>query len=348
MLPRRALGLLALSLVASAGAHAGGWKLTLLGRGGEAQAVDSTGGIVGDEGIAGSFDAVHGFTPFGFLPNESRSSALGVNATGVAAGYGLFSQPDDSQIPLSVVYTGGVPQQVPQLPGFPCCSWATSVNDAGTVAGFDFLSRSAQQTGPAMAYTWSGGVLTPLGTLNGGNMSSAWAINAGGDVVGASGNDTGLGCNDCVAYLYHAGAMTALGLLPGTTTSVARGIDDAGLIVGDAVSSATGFPRAFLWNAGVLTAVPDLPGANMSTGAAVNNAGQVVGLSGVVKAGSLRKQSAYLYSAGKLTNLSKLAVVTKASVDTLVPLGIGDDGRIVGQLTIRGFPYAFLLTPPKK
>jgi probable HAF family extracellular repeat protein len=342
---RLALALL-LSTFASTCAHAGGWKLTLFTPGGEVRDLNAAGELVGDVGNAGSFDVVHGFTPFGFLPHESFSSALAVNAGGVAAGYGRFTQPDDSDIPLPVAWVGGVPRSIPQLADFPCCGWATGVNDAGTIVGFDFSSRNSGLTGPAMAFTYAGGALTPLGTLDGGNMSSAWAINAQGDVVGASGNDIGFGCLDCVAYLYHDGAMTALGLLPGTTTSVARAINDVGLIVGDGTSASTGYPVAFMVMDGVLQPIPGLAGVDTSTASAVNSAGQVVGTSGVVKNGSLTKPSAYLYSGGKLTNLSKLAPVKKARMTNLVPMGIGDDGRIVGQAVVAGVPHGFMLTPP--
>ena len=83
--------------------------------------------------------------------------------------------------------------------------------------------------------------LTDLGTLQGGTLSNALAINAVGQVVGGANTATGA----THAFLYTNGAMTDLGTLPGGTTSIANAINSAGEITGQS-NTASGDVHAFL------------------------------------------------------------------------------------------------------
>lgn len=68
-----------------------------------------------------------------------------------------------------------------------------------------------------------------LGTLPGGNLSQAYAINDAGEVVGYSQTPGG----QLRAFVWTASAgMQDIGTLPGGSNAVANGINNAGWVVG--------------------------------------------------------------------------------------------------------------------
>jgi probable HAF family extracellular repeat protein len=71
--------------------------------------------------------------------------------------------------------------------------------------------------------------MTDLGTLPGGNFSSATSINDRGQVVGRATTASG----EFHAFLFENGVMTDLGTLPGGKSSQASGINNRGQVVGD-------------------------------------------------------------------------------------------------------------------
>jgi probable HAF family extracellular repeat protein len=94
-----------------------------------------------------------------------------------------------------------------------------AINDVGQVAG--------TLNGRAVRWTPAQGILD-LGTL-GGTLSRAYAINASGQVAGASTTATGA----THAFLWTPGqGMQDLGTLGGGPSSTARGINDQGQVVG--------------------------------------------------------------------------------------------------------------------
>src|SRR5439155_2851607 len=101
-----------------------------------------------------------------------------------------------------------------------------------------------------------------LGTLGGSGTSSAWAINAAGQVVGSS---------NARAFLYSDGQMKDLGTLGGS--SVAFGINKSGQVVG--VSN----ERAFLYSDGQMQdlniMVPANSGGRLAEAYAITDAGQI-------------------------------------------------------------------------
>jgi probable HAF family extracellular repeat protein len=120
-------------------------------------------------------------------------------------------------------------------------SFALDINLRGQIVG---TCRAA--AGNEQAFLYSGGVMSPLGTL-GGAYSYAYAINQLSDVAGDSATVGGLQH----AYLWRGGAMTDLGTLGGGR-SQANGLNTRRQVVGWAYL-ASGTYHAFLSQNGAIT-----------------------------------------------------------------------------------------------
>jgi probable HAF family extracellular repeat protein len=149
---------------------------------------------------------------------------------------------------------------------------ANAVNDAGQVVGqFDTADGKSHAfiTGP------NGAGMTDLGTLGGGDYSTARGINASGQVAGYSSTADGL---------FHAFVtgprgvgMTDLGTLGGGA-SYATGINDAGQVAGYSFT-ADGTRHAFITRPNG-TGMTDLGtlGLRDSSASGINDSGQVAGI----------------------------------------------------------------------
>lgn len=154
--------------------------------------------------------------------------------------------------------------------------------------------------------------VTDLGTIAG-PVSSAFGLNAGGQVVGvstvASGNFHGV---------LFGPSPTDLGVAAGDTQGSAAAINDAGQVVGYSYNYGDLKGHALLWNGGAPTAI----GAFLPRD--LNNLGVVVGRQ-TTYVGSLWVEHACQYSSGTLTDLGTLGGrCSEANA-------VGDDGRVVGQ-----------------
>ncbi|TLY41301.1 MAG: hypothetical protein E6K61_05510 [Nitrospirae bacterium] len=164
-----------------------------------------------------------------------------------------------------------------------------------------------------------------LGTLPGGRVSFAYAINDAGQVVGVSEGGSG-------AFLWQNGVMTDLGTLGGASSS-ASGINQAGQIVGIS-NNASGESHAFMWDNGTMTDLGTLPGDYYSEAYGINDAAQVVGYS----FDSGRTYHAFLWQAGTMTDLGNLGVAYYT-----VAWAINDAGQVVGGSSpAYGVEHAFL------
>src|SRR5713101_5100214 len=157
--------------------------------------------------------------------------------------------------------------------------------------------------GPVSAPTLAGPVWWGVWTL---------AINAAGDVVGASPSDAG----NVHAALFHNGQVIDLGTLGGLN-SEASGINKSGLIVGNS-QIASGYVHAFLYSNNVMTDLGTLGGAN-SYATGINDTGQVVGNSQM----SDGTTHAFLYAAGVMTDLGPGAA---SSINTAGQIVINSSG----------------------
>jgi probable HAF family extracellular repeat protein len=124
----------------------------------------------------------------------------------------------------------------------------------------------------ATVVSTSAAEVTDLGTL-GGRSSRAYAINAGGDVVGESETRGGA----VQAFLWRPGSgMTNLGTLGGPT-SCAYDINNRGEVVGESVTTA-GVREAFLWTpTGGMVRLAGSGPPRPSYAYAINDAGTVAG-----------------------------------------------------------------------
>jgi probable HAF family extracellular repeat protein len=182
------------------------------------------------------------------------------------------------------------------------------VNKSGQAVGASGHPHGAE----THAFFWDHqGGMRDLGTLPGGDYSSAFAINDSGVVVGTSNISTSMhgfswtashglrdlgtlpgatassafsinnrgqiaGASGAHAALWTGGTIQDLGTLGGAT-SEAHGVNNLGTVVG--VSDTNSGPRAFLWKDGVMQDLGVLPGDTGSRADHINDSGTVVGAS---------------------------------------------------------------------
>lgn len=149
----------------------------------------------------------------------------------------------------------------------PCCAVVLllACEDSTQPTGDD----SGMMTKPAAVRNIT---MTDLGTLPGGQFSTATAINARGDIAGWA---TTAG-EDMHAVLWRDGQITDLGTLGGTF-SQAHAINNQGMVVGRATTTGGSESResAFLWQDGSMTNLGLPPGATYSVGVGINAGGTV-------------------------------------------------------------------------
>lgn len=264
-------------------------------------------------------------TGTGWLGDSQYSAALDISNKGHLL---WESMAPDYRFTTMVNYQGATTALPSQFNGF-------NINDAGVVAG------NLNQDGVFHAAIADGQHLIDLGTLPG--QQSSWvpfgaqAINAKGQVVGASGDSQGVSTE---AFVYSNGVMTGLGVLPGMTWSYALAINDHGQIVG-ASGDASGRRDSFIYENGAMRAL----GITDSIAYGINNAGQIVGL-------DFHLGGAWLYQDGSAAYLRSLIEDSDGlgMSESLNRVGINNAGQIVlnGAVYPAGGgsqPAAFLLDP---
>jgi len=205
---------------------------------------------------------------------------------------------------------------------------AAKINLAGQAVG-----QSGKMYGVSThAFTLVSGKLVDLGTLPGGEYSSAFDVNTTGTIVGESNTATNIH-----AFIWDTGGgMRDLGTLPGDTGSRAFGINDANQVVG--YSSGPRGLTAFLWTKDTgMTSLGTLPGGDSSEASDINNAGSVVGVAST-RSG---EKHAFLWTAD--SGMQDLG--TLPGDLTSAAYRINSSGSVIGASIGSKVTHAFLWTP---
>ncbi|MGP0096037.1 MAG: hypothetical protein ACLPHI_03300 [Terriglobales bacterium] len=191
------------------------------------------------------------------------------------------------------------------------------------------------------AVLWKNGVITDLGTMEGGYESVATAVNSHGQVAGVADNDIfdadalimdNFGWNTQTrAYLWQNGVMRDLGTLGGTDAAALL-VNENGQVAGVSYTDSNaseycdnnlGFPLttgAFLWESGEMQNVGNF-GGTCTFAQDLNNRGQVVGASALT---GDQAQHPFLWDQGKLIDLGTFG----GSVGN--GIAVNDAGQVAG------------------
>ena len=201
---------------------------------------------------------------------------------------------------------------------------AYGLNNSGQVVG-----QVYNPNGGYLAFLYSGGTMTSLGTL-GGSESVAYSINNSGEIVGDSYRLSGNTLNE--GFLYANGSMNPVG----TLYSDAHSINNSGLIAGTEFL-ANNVDHANIVNGTDITDLGTL-GGSVSQSSAINDSGQVVGFSDVANGDG----HAFLYSNGSMTDLGTFGGADSSA------FGINNSGQVVGYaMNGSGAPLAYLYSSGK-
>ncbi len=294
----------------------------------EGRALSPAGQVVGDneynlQGFV--WNSTQGMLGLPRLKGGRYSVAMGINATGLIAGYATYNAIESTHAVLWT-YTGI--QDLGTLPGG-TQSWAAAINVSGQVVGG---SNSATTEPNALLWSKDRG-MENLGVLPNGYYSEAFGINNLGQVVGMS--NTTRGNWHAFSWSKSAG-MKDLGTLDSgrNTSATANAVNDLGQIAGTSTCGAS-CVHAVLWTTSGMQDLGALPGSSASGANSINNKGQVVGESG----------HAFLWT--QTTGMRDLNNLIDANSGwtLLFAYAINDAGQITGSGLINGQSHAFLLTP---
>jgi probable HAF family extracellular repeat protein len=294
----------------------------------EGRALSPAGQVVGDNeyNLQGFiWNSTQGMLGLPRLKDGRYSVAMGINATGLIAGYATYNSIDS---PHAVLWTYKGIQDLGTLPGG-TQSWAAAINASAQVVG----GSNSATTAPN-AFLWSRDRgMQNLGVLPNGYYSEAFGVNNLGQVVGMS--NTTRGNWHAFSWSKSVG-IRDLGTLDNgrSTSATANGINDLGQIVGTSTCG-TSCVHALLWTTSGMQDLGILPGSSASGANSINNKGQVAGESG----------HAFLWSQSTgMQDLNNL-IDANSGWTLLFAYAINDAGQITGSGLINGQSHAFLLTP---
>ncbi|HEX8071923.1 MAG TPA: hypothetical protein VF546_18390 [Pyrinomonadaceae bacterium] len=297
-------------------------------------AINESGQVVGTQGNAAvlySGGTVKNISP----PGAVIAVATAINNSGRIAGDAFTCDIVDGNCvngkTRAFVYDGGAFELLGTLGGRD--SRALGINDAGLVVGYaDTAGPAPNTSGQQHAFSYRAGAFDDITARMGAASGLAAAVNAAGDVVGFSGQPTGL-------FIYRNGNTTLLSI-----SGFARAVNDAGLLVGGLSGNDDGSGRALTYRDGSVRTLGTLGSQyTYSTAFGVNNAGQVVGQSSFSWF-TRQNERAVIFEGDTPTDLNALIAPGSGWVLTSAA-DINDAGQIVGTGLLNGQPRAFLLAP---
>lgn len=326
-------------------------ELSLGGDASSAQAINSTGQVVGWSKTTAN--AVHAFlygngtiTDLGTLTGGKYSQANAINDLGHVTGYGGINRygPMFKEIMQGFLWENGAMRELGAL-YCPCSfnqrygtSTAYAINAVGQIVGDSVTVRGVRHAFLMQSHS---SLMQDIGDGPGSrSISRALDINNQGIVVGDYAPDTGGLPNSPRAFLWQDDTRFDLGVLPGHTASMAFAINEATQVVGWSGSKDGSNSSAFLWENQFMQALGTLPGVTNSQAMDINRYRQVVGWSGTSDRSISR---AFLWLDGMMFDLNDLLtddpdwVLTEAK-------SINDHGQIVGTGLYKGQIRAFLMT----
>jgi probable HAF family extracellular repeat protein len=210
-------------------------------------------------------------------------------------------------------------------------SFATGINNAGQVAGWEFFR---------FPFVWQKGAINYLKTLTGSTSDSrALGINDKEQVIGYSSTSD----NKQHAVLWQNNRIIDLGTLSGGNNSQALGINNRGGKVVGWSDTSSGSKHAVLWQKRRITDLGTL-GGNATTATAINNRGIMVGYSFTVNNDKEIPLHAFVWRNSSLIDLNSL-LPANSSWELTTANAINEWGQIVGSGKKDGQTKAFLLTP---
>jgi len=202
--------------------------------------------------------------------------------------------------------------------------------DSARIHGINAVGQTVGESGQphgadTHAFFWQKqGGMRDLGTLAGGDYSSAFAINDSGLVVGTSNTSTTMRAFSWTV----SGGLVDIGTLPGAADSQAYSVNNVGQIAGASGS------HAVIWNAGSVQDLGTL-GGTISEAHAINSTAQTVGVSQTTDGSN----HAFLFTNGAMQDLGTLPGDSNSRADH-----INDAGMVVGASTGGGGTRAFFWT----
>ena len=292
--------------------------------------VNNQGQVVGYMAAGANYHAFlydgSGLNDLGTL-GDGGSYAARINEAGTVVGTSYVG--DQS---AAFVYAAG------SMTALPVGGWsnANDINNAGVIAG-TYAGTDSDGFYQPHAYTYSGGVLTDLGTLGYGSYGNA--INDHGHVAGTA-EVNGPPNRPTDPFFYSDGVMQNIGNFGGIFSN-AWAMNNQDQVVGSAGAESTGgnlYPwRAFLYDNGVMHDLGTMGYDGNSSAYGINELGQVVGYTDTATG-----PATYLYSDGKMVLLDTL--IDPAAGWTITNAnGINDLGQIAGRACRGELCYAVRL-----
>jgi hypothetical protein len=320
------LGILALA-APTALAAAGAWQVTALTQGSSAMDVNATGVAAGYRFTGAAFVGVRFHDGLADdLAPLPEDVGSSANAINDAGVAVGFSYPADARS-HAVAWIGATATDL----GAGDQSEARDINDLGQVAGYRVLDGHVQ------AFRWDAGTVIPIegtGWLNG----FAWAINNSGAVVGSASLPDATGGSTGFGFLWEGGAPMDIGSLPGASSTAAMAINDNGQIAGLATFP-DGTERVFVKTGTTFTALPMPAGDTLAQVFDMNNGGDVIGYT----SGAGGTRPVLWPAAGGVVDLNSDLSGSGWRLDEV--RGINDAGVIAGTGALGGVSGGVLVRP---